>query len=103
MGSPPTSRHRSKSANMSRFLVTVMAVLFAMIAYTAANGMGQGPPPAHVCTEDGFFADYYRGCHVFYHCDGDTMTTYGCPRGFLFSETIKACVSASHVQCPYPY
>merc|ERR1711915_91586 len=93
---------RPNSTAMSRLVLLVALVIFVIVALVNAGSIKSGPPPSFECTEDGFFADYHRGCQVYYHCDAGVKITYGCPEGFLFNEEVKACLKAETVSCPYP-
>ncbi|XP_066952689.1 uncharacterized protein [Macrobrachium rosenbergii] len=82
--------------------LSVILFVSVLVVSALANGRGQGQPPTFVCQEDGYFADFYRSCVVYYRCEGGVKQTFGCPDGQLFDEGKAACVPQENVLCPYP-
>merc|ERR1712106_487675 len=96
-----TVYHPSK--NMGRLLIIAcMAVLVAVIS---ARSHGGGAPPTFECAAhhgDGFYADSYRACKVFYVCEDGVKSTFGCDHNLCFNQSVRSCEPCDMVDCPYP-
>merc|ERR1712080_107215 len=78
--------------------------------------MGEVPSKRHSLREDkgqpgafkcegrpaGYYADYERGCHVFYQCTKDDKIPFGCPADTCFCDKRKVCAPCNTVSCPVP-
>ncbi|CAL4065533.1 unnamed protein product [Meganyctiphanes norvegica] len=79
-------------------------LLVLLIAVTIASGarQGDGSPLDYECTADGYYADFYRACQVYYKCEADNKAQLGCKDGQCFNQKVNACMSCDRVDCPYP-
>merc|ERR1711915_515295 len=83
-------------------LVAILAAAVVSVCSGQGHGAGGGPPPTFQCEEDGFFADYYRGCQIFNVCKAGVKSTYGCERNLCFNEAVRSSQPCEMVDCPYP-